>query len=237
MNRTSDDVAREDAARRDSGKNTASDRPKDLAEFASNSKWIPTRSGKWIDLDEPNPRHFNSGDIAHALAKEQRFGNQLPMNYSVADHCVILSHCVPVEYRFEALMHDASEAYLRDLAAPYKRRCGDYKRLEERFERAIAGQFQLPHPHSTLVKMYDRVLCQVEGAFFYQIGGGMELPDEIDRKKDLPRIQQAFKTFTLGQSAESSRFGFLLRYNQLRDEHVDRHLAGAAIEGTSPDPI
>ncbi|WP_368909878.1 HD family hydrolase [Proteus penneri] len=54
-------------------------------------------------------------DIASGLANECRFNGLIDNFYSVAQHLVYVSYLVAPEYALEALLHDASEAYVKDL--------------------------------------------------------------------------------------------------------------------------
>jgi hypothetical protein len=44
----------------------------------------------------------------------------ISVDYTVASHCLIMSHYVPEEYALEALLHDAAEAYMGDIIWPVK---------------------------------------------------------------------------------------------------------------------
>jgi len=50
---------------------------------------------------------------------------------------------VPKEYALEALMHDASEAYLQDMPTPIKMLMPEYKSAEKVLERAIEEHYGL----------------------------------------------------------------------------------------------
>lgn len=82
--------------------------------------WMGTSSGgKFWPLD-PRVEDFNIGDIAHHLSMICRYGGAVQSFYSVAEHSILVSHYVPPEYAKEALLHDASEAYVGDLIRPLK---------------------------------------------------------------------------------------------------------------------
>jgi hypothetical protein len=63
---------------------------------------------------------------------------------------------------FEALMHDASEAYLIDLPKPIKNKLEDYKRVEDDMMRLIANKFGFNYPLNDYVKFVDNQMFQVE---------------------------------------------------------------------------
>jgi uncharacterized protein len=84
--------------------------------------WIQSASGKQV-----TPLHIEADqvcieDIAHALAQKNRFTGHAKFPYSVAQHSVLVSRLVPAAFALPALLHDAAEAYLPDLAAPIKRK-------------------------------------------------------------------------------------------------------------------
>jgi uncharacterized protein len=87
--------------------------------------YLQTVSGRWVNPFDPDPGQLDAGDIARALANQCRFGGHSRVFYSVAQHCVIVSHVVEerggdIEDAFAALMHDAGEAYLGDMPHPLK---------------------------------------------------------------------------------------------------------------------
>lgn len=83
--------------------------------------WIMTHTGKRFRPFAPDPADIDIRDIAHALSLICRYGGHPSGFYSVAEHSVLLSRAVPAEMAFDALMHDAAEAYLGDIPRPIKR--------------------------------------------------------------------------------------------------------------------
>lgn len=124
--------------------------------------WILTNSGRHIDLPNPNPEAIDIGDIALGLSRECRFSGQTRSFYSVAQHSVLASRIVPQEFALEALLHDATEAYLRDLPYPLKRLVPDYARIEKVFNRVLRKCFELPEEMSSQVHQADRILLATE---------------------------------------------------------------------------
>lgn len=102
-------------------------------------------------------------DIASAISRQCRFtGHLLPEfdHYSVAEHCVLVSALLKkmgadTQLQFAGLMHDAAEAYLSDIAAPFKRELGSYYEVEAKIEKRINKKYGInltPHAHDMLKK-------------------------------------------------------------------------------------
>lgn len=148
---------------------------------------ICTYTGRTIRPLSPDPEDIDIEDIAHSLSNSCRFTGHVREFYSVAQHSVLCSYIVPPEYRMMALLHDASEAYLSDIARPIKMEpeFGDvYRTAETRLEEAIAVKFGLDHPWAPEVKEADNVLLRTEQrdlmpAVFRHAGEGY-LSEEID---------------------------------------------------------
>lgn len=117
--------------------------------------WMQTYSGEMFLPAKPEEAHYDINDIAHALSNECRFGGHCRQFYSVAQHCVICASAVPPEHKLQALMHDAPEAYYKDLPRGVKLQLASYKELEKRCWSAIAKQFNLPVELSAEVKEAD----------------------------------------------------------------------------------
>ncbi len=117
--------------------------------------FIKTFSGKHFYYDKINKDDIVINDIAVSLSNICRFAGHLSHFYSVAQHAVLCSQLVPQEFAFEALMHDATEAYCQDIPAPLKRLLPDYKRMEEKIDAVIREKYGLPPVMSTPVKLDD----------------------------------------------------------------------------------
>jgi len=123
--------------------------------------WIQTYTGLKFDVADPKIDAVSLVDIAHALSNICRFTGHCKEFYSVAQHSIIVSEQFPTD-SIEAmwgLMHDATEAYLQDIARPVKQYLQTYVEMEERVLAVIAERFelQLPIPQAVL-DMDDQVL-------------------------------------------------------------------------------
>ena len=118
--------------------------------------WVQTRTGLAFDLLEPTPDMVEAMDIAWSLSLINRFNGHSRYPYSVAQHCVLLCdhflHRAKPDLALAALLHDAGEAYLGDVATPVKGLLPEYKGLADRVDRVIAERFGvdvalLHHPY------------------------------------------------------------------------------------------
>jgi uncharacterized protein len=124
--------------------------------------WILTASGKYFDFADPQPDQIDILDIAQGLANECRYTGQCRAYYSVAQHCVLASRIVLPQYALEALLHDASEAYCKDIPRPLKQMLPDYQAVENRVHKVIREKFNLPEVESHEVKRADLILLATE---------------------------------------------------------------------------
>lgn len=106
--------------------------------------WMETFTGRRYYPANPRAHDVDILDIAHHLSMECRFTGAVSRFYSVAEHSVYVSLIVPPEHALVALMHDATEAYLKDMSRPVKRSLPDYRRLERLNWTVIAPVFGLP---------------------------------------------------------------------------------------------
>ncbi len=103
--------------------------------------WIQTFTGQAFHPLDPQPDTINITDIAHALSMICRFNGHSRKFYSVAEHCVIMSEMIPKRYALAALMHDAAEAYVSDVARPIKPHLPMFKEIESKIMAAICKRF------------------------------------------------------------------------------------------------
>lgn len=124
--------------------------------------WIQTASGQPFWPLDPRPDEIHVYDVAHALSNLCRFGGHCKTFYSVAEHSVLVSRCVPLVDSLWALLHDATEAYVVDVPRPLKRDLPEYQLAEERVARCVAERFELPWPTPPSVVAADVAVLQAE---------------------------------------------------------------------------
>jgi hypothetical protein len=147
---------------------------------------IFTFSGGFMRPLDPQPEDILIEDIAHALANQCRWTGHVAEFFSVAEHSMNVAKLVPEELRLTALLHDASEAYLADLARPIKKAPGlgeVYLEVEARLEAAIAERFGIdPDPlgHKAVKQADEQALWAEAKALLPVLGEQMpEPPDSI----------------------------------------------------------
>ena len=149
-----------------------------------------TRAGHWMQLSsggrfypgDPRPGEVFIEDIAAGLATNARYAGQYRPEiiragkfYSVAEHCVHMtdyawSQRQPSYICLAVLLHDAAEAYLRDLPRAVKYSAGDaYADMEHEVQTAIERRFgvaSVAYRHHDYIKDLDRRIVPLEKAAF-----------------------------------------------------------------------
>ena len=119
--------------------------------------------GHYFHMHRDDPNEVSLNAIAAALSRMCRFTGHLIDGveiYSVAEHSILVSHILekmgaPADVIMQGLMHDAGEAYLADIAAPFKGEIGDYYTVEERIMKRIKDHFLLADTFDYRVKLAD----------------------------------------------------------------------------------
>ena len=124
--------------------------------------YIQTLSGKKFNYLTATIDDIDVEDIATALSNICRFAGHLPEFYSVAQHSVLVSQIVPPEFAFEALMHDAAEAYCQDIPTPLKALLPDYQRMETYVDGLIRFKFGISLEQAAVVKYADLTMLATE---------------------------------------------------------------------------
>lgn len=96
---------------------------------------IETYSGTMFNFLDPKQEDIKIEDIAHSLALQCRFTGHCASFYSVAEHSVAVADHLFKQYgdrklALAGLLHDASEAYLSDIASPVKNQLEHYDIIE-----------------------------------------------------------------------------------------------------------
>lgn len=126
--------------------------------------WIQTYSGRAMYPLDPRSDEICIHDIAHALSNQCRFSGHTSRFYSVAEHSVHVSILCNREDAMWGLLHDASEAYLSDVAKPVKMlpEMDVYRQAERGLQAYIAGTFGLSLVEPESVRAADKLMLAIE---------------------------------------------------------------------------
>ena len=105
------------------------------------SPYVSTFLGHRFFLTSPHIDDVAIEDIAHGLAYQCRFNGQTSAFYSVAQHSLMVMSLVPDSLHFQALLHDAAEAYLGDMVKPLKQLFPQFSVIESRVMDIIGQRF------------------------------------------------------------------------------------------------
>ena len=188
-----------------------------------------TFSGILFDILDPESDDFRITDIAHHLSMESRFGGSTIFFYSVAQHSVYLSHIVPDDFKLAALLHDGTEAYLRDIPRPIKVILPEYVAIEQLLGARLALAFNLPVNvfEAPQITAYDEMMMCIEAASL------LANPEPIFAKYGRPdrHIRSIDPNFG-GWDPDYAEQRFLDRFNELVGREVKDETAGKS-EGFS----
>ena len=124
---------------------------------AGTMTWMLTASGGVVNLHHLAPDTLHLHDIAHHLARTDRYNGACKRPYSVAEHSLLVCDILATEFGerdptvlLAALLHDAHEAYTGDLASPMKQIIGDAWAIEEhRIAYAVRRRFGVAEAYAS----------------------------------------------------------------------------------------
>ncbi len=138
-------------------------------------RYITTVTGQNIGYPKPFaenaflPKHVRLEDIRSSLAKMCRYNGHVDRFYSVAEHSVLVSRIAELlgdtEAIVPALLHDAHEAYMGDIASPQKSMIVGAEEFETLMESVVRAAFDLPDRDSDVwrrVDSYDKMILPRE---------------------------------------------------------------------------
>lgn len=132
-----------------------------------NGNWIETFTGaKFYPLGALESE-IDVLDIAHSLSNQCRYGGHTSSFYSVAQHSCLVAELVNSKYKMDALLHDATEAYLLDLPKPVKMCMPDYEKFEEDLREVVCKTFNISYPIPKNVLDMDIVAACIEHENFF----------------------------------------------------------------------
>lgn len=138
--------------------------------------FIKLCDGSLHDLSSPWRTVPSITVIAHSLANICRWTGHTNRFYSVAEHSMRVANLVPERYRLQALLHDAAEAYIGDVATPLGRLIGpEWQHIKLDHDRWIWNSF-ISKQHfmdwAPEVKHADAVMLATEARDL--MGGGWD---------------------------------------------------------------
>jgi hypothetical protein len=121
---------------------------------------ITTYSNRDVDIFNFTADAIDPLDIAHGLSLICRYCGQCRRFYSVAEHSIILSQIVAPQYRKQALLHDASEAYIGDFPGPFKKHFPLLKQVEDKILATVMEYFDVAWDYevAAMIHHWDTIL-------------------------------------------------------------------------------
>lgn len=176
--------------------------------------YIELSSGRAFKFQTPWAWDIN--EIAHALGNQCRYTGHCREFYSVAEHSVLASllaeetgWCDP----FEALMHDAHESLLGDMARPWKPMVPGYSGVELALERDMRRHFSLPQDITEGCKRVDYLALFIEAnTLMRSRGEGWEDPYQV-RPVAYRLHSEGWKV--RGLAPKDARNAFLKQYHEV----------------------
>jgi uncharacterized protein len=164
-------------------------------------------------------------EMGWAISMQSRFTGHMRKQYSVADHCVLVSELMrrpEIRERggsvYEGLMHDAHEGYVSDLAAPWKVTVKDFRPFEAFIESAMRVQFQLPEKISDGVKYADWLALFIEAETLIAPGVTVDWfePEPGTRETAIKLAHESAKYYPASWGQVPAYHRFIEQYLQLK---------------------
>ena len=185
--------------------------------------WFNTVSGKKVSLVQPDLSAIDIKDIAIALGNIGRFSGQTNMFFSVADHCLLVSHLVENagelpemgDLPLIGLLHDSAEAYVGDVTSPLKVLLPEYRRIEDNMLAAILQKFGLPTTLPEEVVKADLEALAIEADYLFVTHEEWSLPFEGPAGDGVGRSQYGLVDMNNPAHPRLAGKRFLQRFEEL----------------------
>jgi len=198
--------------------------------------WIVTASGKRVDPLDVTAADIEMGDICHALVNLCRFTGHCRRFYSVAEHCVRMVDWffAGAEPRLQlaALLHDAAEAYIGDIAGPTKARTrfvpdgsgGERpSEIERKILAAVGEQIGVPDLNTWTgaqsIGWADLDMLRIEAAGLMPDGGdGWECFSKMPKRLTAEQIERAAVLRSAAGDGRSWSMQFAARLDHILEQ-------------------
>lgn len=189
--------------------------------------------GNCINISKMLPEDVDIEEIAYVLSGEWRFGGHCKPRVSVAQHSLNVVDLLAywnrsIDIQLLGLLHDAAEAYLRDIPRPVKRRKDfkSYRELENRILSIVLGVFGLSLSSYTgflTMKKADVVMSWIEGSLVMPSRAKTWGDYELVGKAFIDEYQGMFQNKILNPlGMRVTERLFLERFGELRDAKKDK---------------
>lgn len=177
--------------------------------------FITTASGVRFYPLEPRAADVRMRDVAHALSLKVRWTGHVDGMWTVGLHCLATADAVAAQLvaggerarsatvwrgRLWALLHDAHEAYLPDVARPLKPHLSGWAAIERGVDVAIFAALGVTDPGPEImatVKQIDALALHLERLALFDVTvTAIPMPDAVD-----PAAHAAYQRW-LGRRAE-----------------------------------
>lgn len=172
--------------------------------------FMQTFSGGLYWPMDPRVEEVNILDIAHSLSMQCRYTGHTSKFYSVAEHSYHVSTIVAPHLALLGLLHDATEAYLTDVARPVKRHLANYKDIEQANWLVIARKFGLPAVMPKQIHDADAAMLAAERAVLMK-----PLPEVTAAQWMMGDVQPIPKVEICGWYPDSGQSMFLERFYEI----------------------
>lgn len=142
---------------------------KEIHDFYVGKDFIETVTGDLFYMSKPT---FDIEAIAYALAKNCRFNGHSSIMFTVAQHSVLVMEIMERQNKYdmacwqgdplEGLLHDATEAYLTDIPAPFKHLLPDFRAVDGQLETTLREHFKLPSKKTFACQRADWIALFLE---------------------------------------------------------------------------
>lgn len=191
----------------------------EMPEMKKKIAYIVTYTGKIFEFLSPKPEMICIEDISHSLSNLCRYTGHVSSFYSVAQHCVLMAE----NFNFPGdplakLLHDAAEAYIGDLASPWKGLLnvegyfpGDVlsvKEYESKIQKVIEAALGVSEIHNAEVKESDIRM------FWTEVRDLMpQMSDDFNWGP--PKMEPAKEKIICWEPSQA-KMQFLMLYNKLK---------------------
>ena len=144
---------------------------------------IRVSTGKLVDPFNLQPEDLDPAVMIHSICLLNRYHGHTKHPYSVGQHSCNLYWLVPEHLKSAAIVHDMSEAFFNDVAAPVKYSCPDYVSAEHAAEQVVMEYFGMTPEIIAELKRYDKDIYINERDYLFP--EDMEQHDMGDHRQGL----------------------------------------------------
>lgn len=174
---------------------------------------VRTQKGLELNVEKIEPSQIDIADIAHALSFICRFNGHADQFYSLAQHCLSLSQLVSSQHAMQALLSEASSAYIGSIPLNLAENYPLYKEHKDRIQQSILFKYCKIGGNDANIFQTKQDFIEIECRDLFKSRYLQKMQDDVNPLREVFSSKKV-----VAMDALSARLAFMARFKELSSD-------------------